>query len=178
MSRIGKKPIQVPAKVTVRYADRVLSVDGPLGKLQREIHPSVDLELLENVMHVKPLTEDRQAVAFQGMTRALVANMVTGVSEGFNKVLQINGIGYRAELKTDVLTLHVGYSNPVDYPVPEGISLAVAKNNDITISGVDKQKVGQVAAEIRSVRPPEPYKGKGIKYADEHIIRKAGKAAK
>lgn len=178
MSRIGKKPIQLPAKAKVSYVNRVLTVEGGLGKLQREIHPAVDLDIQDQVLHVKALQEDRQSAAFQGMTRALVANMVTGVSEGFKKVLQINGIGYRAELKGNVLALHVGYSNPVEYGIPEGIALSVEKNNDITVSGIDKQKVGQVAAEIRSVRPPEPYKGKGIKYADEHIIRKAGKSAK
>ncbi|MCW7752451.1 50S ribosomal protein L6 [Desulfobotulus sp. H1] len=178
MSRIGKKPIQVPSKVTVNYTNRTVGIEGPLGKLAREIHPSVDLEIQDGVINVVPLSDDRQSVAFQGMTRALVANMVTGVSDGFKKVLQINGIGYRAELKSDVLTLFVGYSNPVGYPVPNGISLSVEKNNDITVSGIDKQQVGQVAAEIRAVRPPEPYKGKGIKYADEHIIRKAGKSAK
>ncbi|MDY0163634.1 50S ribosomal protein L6 [Desulfobotulus sp.] len=178
MSRIGKKPIQLPAKAKVSYANRVLTVEGSLGKLQREIHPDVDLEIQDQVIHVKALSDERKGIAFQGMTRALVANMVTGVSQGFKKVLQINGIGYRAELKDNVLSLHVGYSNPVGYPVPEGISLSVEKNNDITVSGIDKQKVGQVAAEIRAVRPPEPYKGKGIKYADEHIMRKAGKSAK
>lgn len=178
MSRIEKKPIQLPAKAKVSYSNRLLTVEGGLGKLQREIHPKVDLEIQDQVLYVKAVNEDRESAAFQGMTRALVANMVTGVSSGFKKVLQINGIGYRAELKGNMLTLHVGYSNPVDYGIPEGISLSVDKNNDITVSGIDKQQVGQVAAEIRSVRPPEPYKGKGIKYADEHIMRKAGKSAK
>lgn len=178
MSRIGKKPIQIPGKAKVDYKDRVLTVKGDLGTLTREIHPAVELEIAENVINVKALADDRQTVAFQGMTRALVANMVTGVTEGFKKVLEINGIGYRADLKGNTITLNVGYSNPVEYDLPAGIKAEVDKSNNITISGADKQAVGQVAAEIRAVRPPEPYKGKGIKYADEHIIRKAGKAAK
>lgn len=179
MSRIGKKPIDIPAKAKVNYTDRVLTVEGALGKLNRTIHPDVELEVEGNVITVKPLSQDRRSVAFQGMTRALVANMVTGVSEGFKKVLQITGVGYRAEVKDGkTLVLHVGYSNPVEYSIPAGIGMSVEKNNDITISGIDKQVVGQVAAEVRAIRPPEPYKGKGIRYSDEHIIRKAGKSAK
>ena len=178
MSRIGKKPIQIPAKATVSYKDRVITVKGDLGTLTREIHPAVELDIEGDVITVRPLVEDRQSIAFQGMTRALVANMVEGVVTGFKKMLEINGIGYRADLKGQTLTLNVGYSNPVEFALPKEIKAEVDKSNNITVSGADKQLVGQVAAEIRAVRPPEPYKGKGIKYADEHIVRKAGKAAK
>lgn len=179
MSRIGKKPIQIPAKAKVNYENRVLTVEGALGKLNREIHPAVDLDLEDGIIRVRSLSEERTSVAFQGMTRALVANMVTGVSEGFKKVLQITGVGYRAEVKDGkTLVLYVGYSNPVEYPIPAGVGMSVEKNNDITISGIDKEVVGQVAAEVRAIRPPEPYKGKGIRYSDEHIMRKAGKSAK
>ena len=175
MSRVGKKPIPIPEKIKIDYTDRLLTVEGAKGKLSQSIHPAVDLNVEDGVMNVTMLKEDRTSRALQGLTRSLVANMITGVNQGFERGLEINGIGYRAELSGKQLILHVGYSNPVKFDLPEGISATVEKNNNIKLSGIDKQKVGLAAAAIRRIRPPEPYKGKGIKYAEEHIRRKAGK---
>lgn len=176
MSRVGKKPIIIPEKTEVTYKDRVVKVKGPKGSLEGPVHPSVDLKLEDNVINVEIISKDKNADAFQGMTRALVANMVSGVSTGFERVLEVNGIGYRAEVKGKNLVLNVGFSQPVDFPLPDGITAEVDKNH-IKLSGIDKQQLGQTAAEIRKIRPPEPYKGKGIKYVDEYIQRKAGKTA-
>ena len=175
MSRVGKKPIPIPDKIKIDYTDRLLTVEGAKGKLSQSIHPAVDLNLEDGIMNVTMKKEDRTSRALQGLTRSLVANMITGVNQGFERGLEINGIGYRAELSGKQLILHVGYSNPVKFDLPEGISATVEKNNNIKLSGIDKQKVGLAAAAIRRIRPPEPYKGKGIKYAEEHIRRKAGK---
>ncbi len=175
MSRVGKKPIPIPDKIKINYTDRLLTVEGAKGKLSRSIHPAVDLNIKDGVMNVSMLKEDRSSRALQGLTRSLVANMIIGVDRGFERALEINGIGYRAELSGKQIILHVGYSNPVAFDLPEGISAKVEKNNSIKLSGIDKQKVGLTAAAIRRIRPPEPYKGKGIKYAEEHIRRKAGK---
>ena len=175
MSRVGKKPIPIPDKTKINYTERRLTVEGAKGKLSRSIHPAVDLAIEDGVMNVTMIKEDRSSRALQGLTRSLVANMITGVNQGFERGLEINGIGYRAELSGKQLILHVGYSNPVKFDLPEGISATVEKNNNIKLSGIDKQKVGQTAAEIRAFRPPEPYKGKGVKYADEYIFRKEGK---
>ncbi|MDY0131185.1 MAG: 50S ribosomal protein L6 [Desulforegulaceae bacterium] len=177
MSRIGNKPVKFSGSVKAEYKDNIIFIEGAKGKLEQEVHPDVELEVSDGVINVKAKSQAKEVRAFQGMIRSLVANMVTGVSEGFKKVLEVNGVGYRAELKGSELVLSLGYSNPVVYKVPQGIEVAV-EGNKITVSGIDKQKVGHVAAEIREKRPPEPYKGKGVKYADEHIIRKAGKAAK
>ncbi len=174
MSRIGKKPIQIPEKTKISYKDRVITVEGPKGSLDRTIHDDVDLTIEDNVINVVVDFKKKNASAFQGMTRALVANMVTGVTEGFARTLEINGIGYRAELKGRSLVLNLGYSHPIDFELPEGIDAKVEKTN-ITLSGIDKELLGHVAASIRRLRPPEPYKGKGIKYADEYIQKKAGK---
>ena len=175
MSRVGKKPIPIPDKIKINYTDRLLTIEGAKGKLSQSIHPAVDLNLEDGIMNVTMKKEDRTSRALQGLTRSLVANMITGVNQGFERGLEINGIGYRAELSGKQLILHVGYSNPVKFDLPEGISATVEKNNNIKLSGIDKQKVGLAAAAIRRIRPPEPYKGKGIKYAEEHIRRKAGK---
>ncbi len=175
MSRVGKKPIPIPDKIKIDYTDRLLTVEGAKGKLSQSIHPAVDLNVEDGIMNVTMKKEDRTTRALQGLTRSLVANMITGVNQGFERGLEINGIGYRAELSGKQLILHVGYSNPVKFDLPEGISATVEKNNNIKLSGIDKQKVGLAAAAIRRIRPPEPYKGKGIKYAEEHIRRKAGK---
>jgi len=175
MSRVGKQPITVPDKTKITYSDRLLIVEGDKGKLSHTIHPAIDLSIKDGVMNVTMGTEDRTSRALQGLTRSLVANMIAGVSKGFERSLEINGIGYRAELSGKQLILHVGYSNPVAFDLPEGITATVEKNNNIKLSGIDKQKVGLAAAAIRRIRPPEPYKGKGIKYAEEHIQRKAGK---
>jgi large subunit ribosomal protein L6 len=175
MSRVGKKPITVPDKTKVTYKDRMLKVEGPKGALTQSIHPSVELKIEDGVMNVTMVNENRINRALQGLTRSLVANMITGVDKGFERTLEINGIGYRAELSGKQIILHVGYSNPVAFDLPEGITATVEKNNNIKLFGIDKQKVGLTAAAIRKIRPPEPYKGKGIKYAEEHIRRKAGK---
>ena len=175
MSRVGKKPISIPDKTKIAYSERVLTVTGEKGTLSQAIHPAVDLKVEDSVMNVTMISEDRNTRALQGLTRSLVANMIKGVNEGFQRTLEINGIGYRAELRGKQIILHVGYSNPVAFDLPEGISATVEKNNNIILSGIDKQKVGLAAAAIRKIRPPEPYKGKGIKYAEEHIRRKAGK---
>ncbi len=175
MSRVGKKPIAIPDKINVAYADRVLTVKGEKGTLSQQIHPAVELDIKEGVVTVSCLSDDRSSRAFQGMTRSLIDNMVTGVSKGFERVLEINGIGYRAELNGKQIVLNLGYSHPIAFDLPEGISAEVEKNTIIKLSGIDKEKVGQTAASIRRLRSPEPYKGKGVKYAEERIIRKAGK---
>ena len=174
MSRIGKKPIQIPEKTKISYKDRVITVEGPKGSLTRTIREDVDLNIEDNVITVVAGGDKKTASAFQGMTRALVANMVIGVSAGFSRTLEINGIGYRAELKGKNLVLNLGYSHPIDFELPEGIDAKVEKTT-VTILGIDKELVGHVASSIRRLRPPEPYKGKGIKYADEYIQKKAGK---
>jgi large subunit ribosomal protein L6 len=176
MSRVGKKPIPIPDKTKISYENKILTVQGEKGSLTRTIHPKVDLEIEDGVMSVIPLTNNRNCRALQGLTRSLVDNMITGVTAGFERTLEISGIGYRAELKGNAIILNVGYSKPVQFDLPEGISAAVERNNIIKIFGIDKQKVGLTAASIRKIRPPEPYKGKGIKYAKEYIRRKAGKA--
>jgi large subunit ribosomal protein L6 len=176
MSRVGKKPIQIPDKAKISFDDRILTVQGDKGTLTQSIHPDVDLKIEDNVMNVTPLKNSRTCRALQGLTRSLVANMITGVTQGFERTLEINGIGYRAELRGNTIVLNVGYSNPVEFNIPEGVSAAVERNNIIKLSGIDKQKIGAVAASIRKIRPPEPYKGKGIKYAEEYIRRKVGKA--
>jgi large subunit ribosomal protein L6 len=175
MSRVGKKPITIPDKTKLTYADRLLTVEGDKGKLTQSINSAIDLNIADGVMTVTMLNEDRSSRALQGLTRSLIANMITGVSQGFERKLEINGIGYRAELSGKQIILHVGYSNPVAFDLPDGITATVEKNNNIKLFGIDKQKIGLAAAAIRRIRPPEPYKGKGIKYAEEHIRRKAGK---
>jgi len=175
MSRVGKKPIPIPDKTKITFADSLLTVAGEKGTLSQTINPAIGLKIEDGVMNVTMVSEDRNSRALQGLTRSLAANMITGVNQGFERKLEINGIGYRAELSGKQIVLHVGYSNPVAFNLPEGINAAVAKNNNIILSGIDKQKIGLAAAAIRKIRPPEPYKGKGIKYAEEHIRRKAGK---
>jgi large subunit ribosomal protein L6 len=175
MSRVGKQPIKIPDKTKIKYSGKFLVVEGDKGKLSQVIHPAIDLSIKDGVMNVTMETDDRTSRALQGLTRSLVANMIAGVSKGFERTLEINGIGYRAELSGRQIILHVGYSNPVAFELPEGITATVEKNNIIKLLGIDKQKLGLAAAAIRRIRPPEPYKGKGIKYAEEHIRRKAGK---
>ena len=175
MSRVGKKPIPVSDKTKITYANRLLTVEGEKGKLSQSIHPAVDLKIEDGIVNVTMERVDRTTRALQGLTRSLVANMVAGVNRGFERRLEINGIGYRAELSGKQIILHVGFSNPVVFDLPEGITATVEKNNNIKLFGIDKQKVGLAAAAIRRIRPPEPYKGKGIKYSEEHIRRKAGK---
>jgi len=175
MSRVGKKPIPITGKTKVTLKDRELTVQGPKGSLSRTLHPGVELKIENEALHVSASDESKKARAVQGLMRSLVANMVTGVDRGFQRILEINGIGYRAALAGSTLTLNLGYSHPIEFKLPEGISAAVDKNNTITLSGIDKEKLGLTAASIRRLRGPEPYKGKGIKYAEERIQRKAGK---
>lgn len=177
MSRVGKKPIPVPEKTKIAFDNRVVTVEGTKGKLSRTIHPDVDLKIENDQILLSVRRNDKKTKAQWGTARAVVANMVTGVSKGFERVLEINGIGYRAEVKGNVVDLNLGYSHPISFELPEGISAQVEKNT-IRLSGIDKEKLGFAASSIRKFRPPEPYKGKGIKYAEEHIIRKAGKTGK
>jgi len=176
MSRIGKKPIQIPEKTEVTYKDGIVKVKGPKGSLEDTVHSAIELKIADGIVNVAILSDEKNAYAYQGMTRALVANMVLGVSAGFERILEINGIGYKAEVKGSKLVLNVGYSQPVNFELPKGISAEIEKNQ-IKLAGVNKQQLGQTAAEIRKVRPPEPYKGKGIKYLEEYIQKKAGKTA-
>jgi large subunit ribosomal protein L6 len=175
MSRVGKKPIPVPDKAKIIYKDKVLTVQGDKGSLTREIHQAIDLEIADNIIHVTMLNENRENRALQGLTRSLVANMVTGVSAGFERVLEINGIGYRAELKGKSIVFNLGFSNPITFDLPDGVSATSEKNNIVKLFAIDKELLGRTAASIRQLRPPEPYKGKGIKYAEEYVQRKAGK---
>jgi len=176
MSRIGKAPIELPSGVEVMSEDNVVSVKGPKGSLTQEIDPRVSLSIEDGVVTVIRANDDREVRALHGLYRALIANMVLGVSAGYTKELQAVGVGYRGALKGNTLELQVGYSHPVEIEAPEGITFEVPEPTKFIISGIDKQLVGQVAANIRAVRPPEPYKGKGIRYVDEHVRRKAGKA--
>ena len=176
MSRIGRMPITVPAGVEVSIAaGNVVTVKGPTGTLVQALHPEMILEQEGNIIHVKRPTDDKAHCALHGMTRALLHNMVVGVSEGFKKELEINGVGYRAAKEGKNLVMNLGYSHQVIVPEIDGITIDVPSANKVVISGPDKQKVGQFAAEVREKRPPEPYKGKGIKYVDEVIRRKVGK---
>jgi large subunit ribosomal protein L6 len=176
MSRIGKKPILMPSGVKILRNQANLSVQGPKGTLSMEIPQGVEVALEDNAIIVKKTSDDRRARSFHGLTRTLVNNMITGVSAGFEKKLEISGVGYRAEASQDKLRLVVGYSSPSEYAIPQGIVIRVDKLVNIVVSGIDKQLVGRVAAEIRALRKPEPYKGKGIRYATEQIRRKVGKS--
>jgi large subunit ribosomal protein L6 len=174
MSRIGKKPIGIPDKVEVKVNGSVVDVKGPKGHLTYTFHQDVKIEKLEKVLNVTPVNESTSARAVWGMSRTLLGNMVTGVTSGFVKSLEFNGVGYKAAVSGTTLTLNLGYSHPIDYKLPKGVSATVTKNV-IELHGCDKELVGFVAAQVRSFREPEPYKGKGLKYTDETIIRKAGK---
>ena len=175
MSRIGKKPVAVPSGVTAAIADGALTVKGPKGTLTLSLADDVTYKVEDGSISVQPANDTKRARAFWGMQRTLVQNLVTGVTEGYTKVLEITGVGYRASSQGKNLKLQLGYSHDVDFAVPEGIEIKTPDNTTIEISGIDKQKVGQVAAEIRRWRKPEPYKGKGIKYRGEFIFRKEGK---
>jgi len=175
MSRIGKKPVTVPAGVSASIADGVLSVKGPKGTLSMPLIDEISYEIQDGNIAVTPANETKRARSFWGMQRTMVQNLVTGVSEGFTKVLEITGVGYRAAIQGNTLRLQLGYSHDVNYAVPEGITIKTPDQTTVEVSGNDKQQVGQVAAEIRRWRKPEPYKGKGIKYRGEFIFRKEGK---
>jgi large subunit ribosomal protein L6 len=178
MSRIGKRPITIPSKVTVAIVGQHVAVSGPKGELSRVIPEQVTVEWEGETIVVKRRNESRPARQLHGLARTLVANMVDGVSEGFQRRLEIQGVGYRAQVQGRNLILNVGYSKPVEITPPEGIQLAVETNTNVIVSGIDKEVVGNTAAKIRDVRPPEPYKGKGIRYAGEVVRRKAGKSGK
>ena len=176
MSRIGLKPVGVPKGVNVQLEGQSVRVDGPKGKLSFEVHPKIQVSLDGGSLVCKRADDERQSKALHGLTRALLANMVAGVSEGFSRKLEIVGVGYGAEVQGGKVKITVGFANPVFLPIPEGVAVATTDPTHITVSGPDKQKVGQFAAQIRAVRKPEPYKGTGIKYEGEQIRRKAGKA--
>ncbi len=175
MSRIGKKPVAVPSGVTATVEGQTVKMKGPKGQLQFVVHDDVEVKFENGAVKVAPRPETNRARALYGTARAQIANLVAGVTKGFEKKLEITGVGYRAAMQGKNLQLALGYSHDVVYSIPEGISIAVPKPTEITITGNDVQRVGQVAAEIRAFRPPEPYKGKGVKYVDEFIFRKEGK---
>jgi large subunit ribosomal protein L6 len=175
MSRIGRKPVTVPKGVTLQLDGNSVAVKGPRGELRRSLHPDMQIALEKDQFTVARPSEEKRHKALHGLTRTLVQNMVDGVSRGFTKTLEIQGVGYKAEAKPYGVNLVVGYSHPVKYEAPKGIKISVDNNVVVKIEGADKELVGQVAAELRSVRPPEPYKGKGIRYQGEHVRRKAGK---
>ena len=178
MSRIGRKPIVVPSGVEVKIDGSHIVVKGPNGTLERDIHPAMEVKLEGTELNVLRPSESKMHKSLHGLTRSLIANMVTGVTTGFKKELEVNGVGYRAAKQGQDLVMNLGYSHQVIMPEIPGITIEVPAPNKIIISGPDKQKVGQFAANVREKRPPEPYKGKGIKYADERILRKEGKAGK
>ncbi|MBI5262403.1 MAG: 50S ribosomal protein L6 [Bradyrhizobium sp.] len=175
MSRVGKKPVTVPAGVTATVDGQTVKMKGPKGQLQFVVHDDVEVKLENGQVKVAPRVETNRAIALYGTARAQVANLVAGVTKGFERKLEITGVGYRAAMQGKNLQLALGYSHDVVYAIPEGITITVPKPTEITVSGTDIQRVGQVAAEIRAYRPPEPYKGKGVKYVDEFIFRKEGK---
>ena len=179
MSRIGKQPIPLPDRVEVDIRGSQITVKGPNGELSRLFDPDIQIRLEDGTLYVERPTDQRHHRAMHGLTRALLANMVTGVSEGFSRVLEIEGTGYRAEMQGEKLILFLGYSHPIEFPPPEGISFEVPRGGrSITVRGRDKELVGEIAARIRRQRPPEPYKGKGVRYQGERVRRKAGKAGR
>lgn len=177
MSRIGKKPIELPKGVTLSVTpEGQMAIKGPRGELRKHIVPGISFSQEGSTVNVLCSGEDRKVRAIHGLMRALLANMVQGVSKGFTRELEILGIGYKAEVKGSKLIMSLGYSHSIEYPFPEGVTISVEKNTKLTISGIDKERVGQVAAELRGKRPPDSYKGKGVRYAGEHVRLKAGKS--
>jgi len=177
MSRVGKKPIEIPDGVTIRQDDSALTVEGPKGTLLREIPKEVEIVIEGKTLQVQIVGDDKRSHSMHGLIRTLVSNMVTGVSKGFEKGLEIVGVGYRGEVNNDILKLLIGFSKPVEYKIPEGVSIRIDRQVNMVVSGIDKELVGSVAAEIRDFKRPEPYKGKGIRYAGEKVRRKVGKSA-
>jgi len=175
MSRIAKAPVEIPAGVEVKLVEDKITIKGKQGQLELDVHASVAISQEENVLKFAPKSGDKQANALAGTFRSLVNNMVTGVSVGFEKKLILQGVGYRAKAAGKTLNLSLGFSHPVDYELPEGVTAETPSQTEVVIKGIDKQQVGQVAAEIRGYRPPEPYKGKGVRYADENVRRKEAK---
>ena len=177
MSRIGKKPVEIPKGVNINLEGQVIKVKGPKGELHRTIHPAIKAEVVESEIKFSRPDDLKETRSLHGLTRALIQNMIIGVTDSYKKTLEIVGVGYKAELKGKNLLLNIGYSHPIYFVPPDEVKLEVPAPTQIIISGIDKELVGLVAAKIRSFRKPEPYKGKGIKYSDERIIRKAGKTA-
>lgn len=175
MSRVANAPINLPTGVDVSLEAGIVTVKGKLGQLNLKIHDSVDLAIDQQQIRISWASEQKNSKAFAGTARATISNMVKGVSEGFVKKMQLVGVGYRAQVKDNLLTLSLGYSNPVEYLVPEGVAVETPSQTELLVKGSDKQKVGQVASEIRAFRPPEPYKGKGVRIADEYVARKEAK---
>jgi large subunit ribosomal protein L6 len=175
MSRIGKMPVSVPDKVKVTINGRVVAVEGPKGKLSMQLPPKTTATLVEKEIRVARQADTSEAKAMHGLARSLVNNMVAGVSQGFQKKLEIHGVGFKAIVKGSILDLSLGYSHPLHYPIPAGIKVTVEENTRLTIDGADKETVGRVASEVRAYYPPEPYKGKGVRYVGEQILRKEGK---
>jgi len=175
MSRVAKRPVPVPGKISIEVSGQDVTVKGPKGELHHSLHPKVEMQQEGGELKFAPVGEGQDAWAQAGTARAVLASMVTGVSTGFQRKLTLVGVGYRAAAKGNVLSLSLGFSHPVDYQVPPGITVETPSQTEIVISGSDKQKVGQVAAEIRAYRPPEPYKGKGVRYSDEVVLRKEAK---
>lgn len=178
MSRIGKKPVEIPSGVTVELDGHTMTVKGPKGELTRELSPMVNIEIEDNSVNVTRPNDQKEYRSMHGTTRSVVANMIEGVSTGFKKELELVGVGYRAQKQGSKLVLNVGLSHPVEFEPEEGVSIEVPSNTQIIVEGYNKEKVGELAANIRSIRPPEPYKGKGIKYVGERILRKEGKTGK
>jgi len=176
MSRVGNKPIRIPDNIKIVLDEGKLVVNGAKGKLSQVINPEINLDIDDKYVKVGIYRNKKSDRALQGLTRSLIANMVIGLTKGFERVLEINGIGYRATLNGNSITFNLGYSHPIDFDLPDGVNANINKNNKITLSSIDKEKLGHTAAAIRRLRPPEPYKGKGIKYAEERIIKKAGKS--
>ncbi len=176
MSRIGKKPVVIPKGVEVRFDPPELSVKGPKGSLSARIPEGIGLEIADGEIRVTRPDDGRRSRSLHGTTRSVVQNLVTGVTEGFRKELEIKGVGYRANVQGSTLVMNLGFSHPVEYPVPKDVTIEVKDQRIVSVSGIDRQRVGQVAAEIRAVKPPEPYKGTGIQYVGEHIVRKEGKS--
>ncbi|MEP1894642.1 MAG: 50S ribosomal protein L6 [Alloalcanivorax venustensis] len=175
MSRVAKNPVKLPSGVELKIDGRKVSVKGSKGNLEHEVHEQVDVSFEDGIFTVKPREESQQSWALAGTTRAVVNNMVTGVSEGFERKLVLNGVGYRAQAQGKTLNLTLGFSHPVAYQLPDGITIETPTQTEIVVKGIDKQLVGQVAANVRAFRPPEPYKGKGVRYADEQVRRKEAK---
>lgn len=178
MSRIGLKPIEIPQGVEIKLENNNIVIKGPKGELQQEVAPTININIDGNVITLERANEEKETRSLHGTTRSLISNMIEGVTNGFQKELEIIGVGYRAQKQGNKLVINAGYSHPVEFEQEEGIEFEVPKNTEIVVKGISKQQVGSVAAKIRAVRPPEPYKGKGIRYKDEYVRRKEGKTAK
>lgn len=176
MSRIGKMPIEIPQGVKVKVTDKLITVEGPKGSLTQDYQPEVAIKVNDKEVIVDRLNDSKSARSFHGLYRQLIQNMVTGVSTGYTRTLIVNGVGYRAEVKGDILLLNLGFSTQIEFMINKDVTIACEGQNKIVVTGIDKQKVGQACSEIRSLRPPEPYKGKGIRYENENIRRKIGKS--